>query len=227
MNFTYNERDTKAGPSGEVGIGGSGVNLLNIEIRTRGIEDLIKTLNRSLPKIILMRQANTLIYIGADLLARALPRTPYATGQLRESGEATVRIGRRKFRVAKGNADGTVAVETRGITKETTVQARTMDLDVSFSRYEDGLDIAQWVHEVIYAYEERPSKPAARKPNTGPKYLEQPFNERVDDYYDALTDMGALEADILSSTKVKSLKRGRFDVDMIELVVKQINLWGY
>jgi len=224
MGLTFNERSIKAAPSGMI-MEGSGVNLLNIY--TRGIEDLIKTLNRSLPQIITMRQANILINIGIDLLARALPRTPYATGQLRESGEATVRLGRRKFRVAKGNADGTVGVISVGITKETTAQTRTMGLDVSFSRFEDGVDIAQWTHEIIYAYEERPSRPAARKPNTGPKYLEIPFNERVDDYFNALTDMGALEADIRAARRVKRAKLGVHDVDMIELVAEKISFSGY
>ena len=224
MSLTFNERAIKAAPSGEI-LGGAGVNLLNIDVK--GIQELIKTLNKSLPRIITMRQANVLINIGIDLLANALPRTPWATGQLRESGEATVRIGRRHFRVAKGKADGTVEVETRGITRETLVKARTMNLDVSFSRYEGDLDIAQWTHEIIYAYEERPSRPAATKPFTGPKYLEQPFNERVDDYYNALTDMSSLERDILASTKVKSTKRGRYDVDIVELVEEKIAFGGY
>jgi len=221
MPLRLEHRAIKAAPSGEI-LGGAGVDLLNIEIDVRGIQELIKTLNKSLPRIITMRQANILIYIGIDLLANALPRTPWATGQLRESGEAIVRIGRRHFRVAKGKADGTVEVETRGITRDSLGKARTMDLDVSFSRYEDGLDIAQWTHEIIYAYEDRPSRPAATKQFTGPKYLEIPFNERIDDYYDALADLSMIERDILAATRIKSLKRGRYDVDMIELIEEQI-----
>uniref|UniRef100_A0A6M3KG88 Uncharacterized protein n=1 Tax=viral metagenome TaxID=1070528 RepID=A0A6M3KG88_9ZZZZ len=204
---------------------GVGIDLTNF--RLFGIEDLVRTFHSTLPRLLSARQAKILASIGIDLLARALPRTPYETGELRESGLVSMTIGNQWLDIATGNKDGTVTANLSKISVPRHV--RNINLEVSFYRIsrDGGLDIAQWVHEMLLPYDSRPSKPAARQPRTGPKFLEIPFNEKINDYYNLIADKSNLERDIAGLSRVRKRKKGPFDVDLVTLVESRIDSLGY
>lgn len=121
-----------------------------------------------------------LIKVMAYCLEEAAKRCPYDTGLLRESGMVTI------------NESDIVAVVSKGTgaTEEPSVEIlqqwvkkpyATIEADISFDREVKGRDLALWAHEELLRYVRRPKSGAqigkwfARKPGTGPKYLENAF----------------------------------------------------
>lgn len=126
----------------------------------------------------LLRQAQPTVPIASDTKGRLLPHA----GKLRESGRASILFGggKRVKDVATGRKDGGVNVNLGGIIGVKT--ANDVEARVSYYRVNDeGDDIALWAHEDLLPYISRPGgrKPeelrgyfVARRPGTGPKYLE-------------------------------------------------------
>jgi len=122
--------------------------------------------------------------IVIDVLRRSEPKVPWDTGQLRGSGRAVVLLGHShgggyEIDVGKGikyqgSGEGRIDMfmdKLRGKTK-----ARYVTGNVIYQRTGDGgVDVALWTHEDLNPY--GGSRPAARQPGTGPKYLENTWTE--------------------------------------------------
>jgi len=198
--------------------------------KVEGFDVLLKNLNK-IPNILSMRVARTLGAIVVDLLTHSQPRTPVETGELRESGTAIVRTGRRKHIVGKGSKDGHVGAQLTSIDKASLSGAKSITADVSYSRFnEKGQDVAMMMHELIAPFEDRESKsPAAKTPGTGPKYLEIPWLERRP-MYEAILLHGMLhlfEEDIKMATNIRKRTHERYMVDVVEITQRRISNIGY
>ena len=176
--------------------------------------------------------ANTMAAILIDLLSYSQPRVPLDTGELRESGWARIRFGRGEFlNIATGNKDGTVNARFNAITKARIKRSKTIRAEVIYNRLNaEGEDIAQWTHEELLPYEARPQTPAARYPDTGPKYLELAFLKRRQLYIRnmrrAIVGQG-FERRLASIMQVKNRKMGNYTVDVIKLMQNKIQQTGY
>lgn len=165
---------------------------------------------------------NAINVVGAivvDLLQSALPRTPYDTGELRESGRAfLIYDGGAKQDIGYGSREGTVKTTYNRI-KRKDVQ-HSVSGGVSFQRTgEEGTDVAVWTHEDLLPYDKRPLKPAARMPGTGPKYLEGPWYENRSVYVDWIQDAFShqtITKDLKSAIKVKSSQaKDKYEADIV------------
>lgn len=209
---------------------GRGLKASNVKVI--GIEETIRNLRKELPAIINIKIARTLAIIGVDLLANSMPRVPVDTGELRRSGVAFVRLGKRRFDVATGTEEGTVKADLGVVTSAGMGNVRAMHLDVAFYRMgNQGFDVAQWTHENLLAHEQRSAggPPAARTPGTGPKYLELPWKEKREAYIALLRGelTRGLERDIQLASKVRQRRVGKYEVDVVELVHNRIAKKGY
>ena len=184
-------------------------------------------------KIMTVTIARTLAGVAVDLLSTALPRTPIDTGELRESGTASLSIGRKKFIVGTGTKQGTVNVDLSSITGNALKGAKTLSANISFKRFSmdkgELVDIALWTHETLLPYVDRPDSPAARTPGTGPKYLEIPFYEKFNTYQYVLTNgvFGSVQRNISEAAIYTSRKKKPFEVDSIKIVSNRIRKSGY
>lgn len=142
-------------------------------------------------------------------------RVPYDTGELKASGIAILDFGRspkggsRVPIIARGNFfDASTAVQTNYsyITPELVKTVSKIRLQIQYTR--EGLhgeDIALWAHEELNPHGSG-LHPQARRPGTGPKYLEIPFNMLRGSYLrDIRRSVTRVQADI---EKVRR-KRGR------------------
>ena len=218
----------------------SRTNPFKATVHIDGFKETLKLLNSVLPKLLSYKIANAFTLIGADLLAHAQPRVPYETGQLRESGRATLRAGTGGQRiVAKGKADGTVDANL-GLFKSASLgKVRSFRMEVSYQRTgKSGEDIALWTHESLYPWDERPSggRPKgggpkfAKQVGTGPKYLEMAFIERSSRYLGYLKSVinsAAIANEIEKGSKVTVRKKGRYGVNVVDPVLDRIQLIGY
>lgn len=213
---------------------------MKASVHVDGFKETLKLLNKVLPSLLSYKIANAFSLIGADLLAHAQPRVPYDTGELRESGRATLRAGTGAGRiVAYGNADGTVKANI-GLFKSSTLgKARTFRMDVGYKRTgKHGDDVAVWSHETLLPHDERPPEDKkvrggpkyAKQLGTGPKYLEMAFIERSSRYIGFLRSVINSEQigkDIEHGSKVTKRKKGNYAVDVIDPVLTRIQLIGY
>lgn len=186
-----------------------------------GVDQTIRNLEGA-GKAIAYTVARALAFIAVDLLAKAQPRVPVETGELRESGRAQLKVSGYVLNVAEGNKDGTVNANTIKVSPDRAYSAKVMDAQVHYHKVVSSpkfpnFDVALFTHESIDHY--GGGKPSARTPGTGPKYLEGPYLENRDKYVKIIED----------AVKVKSLKnirkisssirsrRGKYTVDLIKL----------
>lgn len=213
-----------------------GLNLRELEIlqkNLRVVEDYIK-----------LRVIRTVGMIMVDLLAHALPRTPYDTGQLRASGTASVTTSfYQRFVVGKASSvfpHDIVEADLGRINSKTVKGMRRRSKifgNVSFRRTnEEGKDIAVWAHEVLLPYVPRPKPvhllgiPVATKPYTGPKYLEFAWNERVGEYTNLIKNIANpwdMETDIKGISRIRKRKYTKYTTDVVELVHRQLDAIGW
>ena len=172
-------------------------------LNTKDFTDLYKNLDVVIDSLIPSMAAEAVGEVAIDLLKHSVPRTPIysdwwgkpysESGRLRESGRATVlyREGKERVHVGFGKKDGGIDIDL-GRLKNAQGKVRgskRISSRVSFHRENElGEDIALWTHEELLPYIRRP-KPAnldevfvATHPRTGPKYLEEPFNQRRSTY---------------------------------------------
>jgi hypothetical protein len=190
-------------------------------VRARDIKDLNDNL-RIFEEYMSASGARLLGNIAIDLLSRTQPKVPWDTGQLRESGTAYVVYGGRSARVVgKGNRDGTVTANLSKVRGRIPKGVKFLSANVTYTRYnESGTDIALWTHEDLLPYEARPSTPAARKPGTGPKYLESTWWENRDKYLGWIQDVfsqDSISRDVQRMLGVKRPAKDKFEVDIVKL----------
>lgn len=197
-----------------------------IGISARDMADVISNLNIT-EEYLNFSAVKVMANIAIDLLSHSMPRVPYDTGELRESGTAVLLFGKpTKGRggayakvVGRGTAGGNVNADISAL-KGKHKGRGYVSANVTFTRFnERGEDIALWAHYDLLPYEARPAKPAARKPGTGPLYLEGPYLERKNQYIGWIKDAFSydkVEKDIRKGLSVK--KRGtEYMVDTVKL----------
>ena len=145
----------------------------------------LKILEKNLQNLsdnISYRVIQTLVEAGRKTLETALPMTPWDTGRLRRSGTVTLTMGNFKRDLFKGTKSGNVkktgkqpSVRQAGKILRRFGKAQVM---VHYRRpNKAGDDLAIWAHEDLNPYGAG-TIPSARKPGTGPKYLEKAFKQR-------------------------------------------------
>jgi len=163
-------------------------------------------------RLITEEVSRALIKHCAMVLDEAVARTPYRTGELRESGRVEIRTGAKQlsgktFPAVDVRADSQGNWEIRPHIESIKRPSRYMTAEISFERIDDGKDIALWAHEELLGYEDRPGtaaerradadqrnmdkvfyavKPGAYGIGTGPKYLESPFMEKLGRLFTAM-----------------------------------------
>ena len=137
---------------------------------------------------VVQRAIDWAVGAGVDTLEHALPLTPWDTGILRESGTVTMDLGNTRVDVASGRRDSDNIQILSGMNKLTpqlskrlSKRVRWIRAIVHFHRVSDSnegpRDVALWAHENLNPYGSD-TPPSARKPGTGPKYLEKAFKQR-------------------------------------------------
>lgn len=192
---------------------------------------------RTTADLIAYRAVEIVSYMGIDLLAHAQPRVPWDTGKLRRSGRVHVEANRKSFVIARGSKSGAISVRTNhlnfnslGRNIGSSGAPNTARVYVSYNRInEKGQDIAIWTHETLNPHDTRPNPPAARKPGTGPKYLEIALNERKQLWMQLfnLTMNKGISADLAKIAGVVRKRKNKYGVDIIKLVRNRINKKGY
>jgi len=191
--------------------------------------------------------ARAIAYCAVDLLAKAQPRVPLDPGKdggrLRKSGTASFMFGwggasGYAVDIAKGNIDGSIEVNMNKITGRLAggKQVKRLDAIIHYFREnEQGEDIALWTHESLMPYEARSAKKPnddlyyARTAGTGPKYLEIPWLQNVDDYTMILRD-AVYKKSIQNISKISSTikaKQGKYGVNLVKLHRNRISTLGY
>lgn len=127
--------------------------------------------------------AEALGEVAFDILEDSNRACPIDTGQLRNSAKAFLsRQGRRDlheiYRIAGASSKDPTSGDVTGIGPQVPQLSQEWNLFVSYSRYNSrGEDIAVWTHEDLNPY--GGGSPAAKQPGTGPKYLENSFNQHA------------------------------------------------
>lgn len=190
-------------------------------VRARDIKDLNDNLV-IFGEYISISGARLLGNIAIDLLSKTQPKVPWDTGQLRESGTAYVVYGGRSAQVVgRGTKDGGVKANLGRVKGRIPKGVNLLTANVTYRRFGDnGRDIAVWTHEELLPFEARPARPAARKPGTGPKYLESTWYENRDQYLNWIQDtfsQDSISRDIQKMLSVKRTAKGKFEVDTVKL----------
>ena len=168
-----------------------------------------------------MKAAMILSEIGVDLLYNTLPVTPEDTGELKESGTVTLQFFGGYKDIAKGTKDDYVNRIGEPSLNQTK-KATKMNVLVSFVRTNEfGEDIALWAHEELNPYGSS-THPRARKYNTGPKYLENTWNQRKAGYINQLNTIGDIEEAIRASSAVIQKAKSKFAVDVIKVDLNKL-----
>jgi len=185
---------------------------------------------------IAIRAAEAISASLIDGLAETQPRVPWDTGQLRKSGRVSLSIGMSGKTMAKGNKGGTVRL-MRGGDPLNFWSANTMlrnikmkpriQGSITYTRTKDGRDIALWTHEDLNPHDTRPNPPAARKPGTGPKYLEMVVNERQQKWISLIFNSARNVP--FEIKHISDIKRGKgsYSVDRVRLILNRIKRKGY
>ena len=189
-----------------------------VGISTKQIKDITDNLT-ILGEYLTLSGIHVVAAIVVNLLQHALPRTPYDTGQLRESGRAYILTDSGYYDVGRGSKDGTVSTRYGKVKRGSVNRVSGV---VQFSRSgERGTDVAVWTHEDLLPYDMRPQKPAARKPGTGPKYLEHPWMENKGTYIDWIQDVfshAEIAKDIKAATRTLGTQaKEKYMVDRVKL----------
>jgi len=208
---------------------GSGVSSVDVT----GLDDVLSNI-KAFGDLVTVKVAQSVAAIVTDLLANAQPRVPVDTGELRESGTASIQAGRhRTMIIATGNADGGVDSQISGINKASISHSRQITGEVSYAKMVGSFDVAIYTHEDLSPYTGEPGtrdNPRARTPGTGPKYLDIAWRERQN-YYTQLLDEAlsnkVLSEDVALVSRIKKRKTGKHTVDETEIVQSKIDKSGY
>jgi len=191
-------------------------------------------------KVIKWSVARAIAYCSVDLLARAQPRVPVDTGELRESGRVSIGFGfYSALNIASGRKDGGVDANVSKITPDKLTK-NVNQIRANIGYYKEGklhgepLDVAVWTHEVLEAYGDRPNPYKftgtyyAKTKHTGPKYLELPWIEKIDEYLDIIEKAATTDSlkHIQQITKTIP-KTGNYTVNLTKLVEGRISSIGY
>lgn len=200
---------------------------VDVTIDNSEFELLKKNLDRA-ESVVAFAIGRALSFVAIDLLARAQPRVPIDSGELRQSGRARLYISGNPLVVGYGRADGSIQADTTKITKSRFMRGlptnRNLRSEVSYERYNQGFDVAIFTHEYIKDYTGEVGNKAqglyfARTPGTGPKYLERPFLEQRDNYHKIIAKV-AREGVIKGIKEISStirVRRGKYTVNLIKL----------
>ena len=164
------------------------------------IKELMKSLTSVNDRMSFYRLATQyisfmLIAFCKTILNEAVSRTPYRSGELRDSGKVIIRTGQKQTEniAVDVRADKFGTYELRSWITSIKRPAALLTAEISFERTERGRDVALWAHEELlpHTYRADPGREAlleetgrdqiwiATKEGTGPKYLEGPFNEHI------------------------------------------------
>lgn len=139
-------------------------------------------------------------------------RVPIDTGELKGSG--TARIA--GIPVAQGNrdkfSDQIRIIKTPHISD--LLHKKHININVQYIRWnERGQDIAFWAHQDLNPYGSATS-PKARTPNTGPKYLEIPFNMlKADTIAEIKESVRTIDEDIEKSKTIIAQENARLKAE--------------
>lgn len=202
-------------------------------VEVTGLSDVIDNLN-AFKQLVTLKVARAVGLVALDLMANAQPRVPMDTGELRESGTATMKLGRGgRLVIGTGNADGTVNGDLGRIRLADLKHVRTVRSEVSYSKMRDYFDIAVYAHEQLAPYNGQhgtKDRPVAQEPGTGPKYLDIPWRQKKSIYIKFIKDAISgkeLEHDIQQIAKIKQHRVGKFTVDVVKLTQSNIANYGY
>jgi hypothetical protein len=210
---------------------GSGITSKDLEVT--GLDDVLANL-RAMKDLVTVKLTNVVAGIVTDLLAYSQPRVPVDTGELRESGTASIKAGRhRAMVVATGNADGTVTSQLSSITKQSISNTRMLSGEVNYTKMREGFDVAVFTHENLSPYTGEHGtidNPIAQTPGTGPKYLAMSWLERQSYYVQLIQEAmsnKSLSEDVALISRIKKRRTGKYTVDEVELVQSRIDSKGY
>jgi len=208
-------------------------------VSTSEFTSLIDNL-KTLGILINYKAARAIANVALDLMSKVQPRVPYGVytrgendppaGRLRRSGRIHMYARGKGFKtIGYGMEDGTVMADLTKVTHQWVKGAKDLNINIQYTRENDeGDDIAVWCHEELNPYGTT-TPPRARYPNTGPKYLEIPWEENKDTYMSYLK--GELSADVLTrdiaKIAVTKSRRKKFMVDSVDLVEDRIGILGY
>jgi hypothetical protein len=214
MNFDFNPKVlTWSGPQDPIGKGG-------VSLTTLGIKETLEVLGR-FKQFISINTARAVSGVLTHLLANAQPRVPVDTGELRESGRATLNLGYHTITVGKGKKDGTAQFFLGNVRSSLVGKATEISGDVTYFRLnEEGKDIALWTHEDLFPYGSG-KHPRARTPGTGPKYLENTWLQYEKHYIDFLKDSLSgqkFENELSKVSRLKQKRVGLYTLDYVDLV---------
>lgn len=191
--------------------------------------------------------ARAIAYCAVDLLAKAQPRVPLDPntwgGKLRRSGTVSFMFGWSgssgyAVDIAKGKKDGSIDVDMGKMKGRLsrTKQVKRLDAIVHYFRENEfGENIALWAHENLRPYEDRSAKRPndelyfARTPDTGPKYMEIPWLQSVDDYTKIIKNAVVKDSvrNIGRISSTMAAKRGKYTVNLVRLHRNRISTLGY
>lgn len=185
---------------------------------------------RKVDKAVSLIAARAMASVIIDLFAKAQPRVPKDTGELRESGRAYIRFGNGAYKeIATGNEDGSINANLGKITLSSIGNAKVIRTEIKYERTTvKGFDVAVWTHFNINPAGS--SSPAARTAGTGPFYLMAPFDQNKDKYIRYIQDVCAgrsFEKSIALASKIKQRRTGKYDVDFVDISLSRIESRGY
>ena len=220
----------------------------NISVRVFD-EDVVQT-NKNLgavAKCISYTMARAVGYIAVDLLAKAQPRVPVDTGDLRKSGRASIFLGwggRTGYAldIGRGNQGGRglgpIERNLNKITRKRIERGRraitSANAIVGYSRegelHGEPIDVALWAHEYLRPHSERseegtPGQYYARVSGTGPKYLELPWLENLKTYTSILKQ--AARSDCLVNLRKITTRIRKKDREIVILHANKLDSLGY
>jgi len=200
--------------------------LRGVTTSTIGIEETILNL-RNLSTFVKMKAAMMLSEIGIDLLYNALPRTPQDTGQLKDSSTVTLSFFGTYKNIARGTKDDYVNIIGEPSLNQIR-NANQINVLVYFTRTNEfGEDIALWAHEELNPYGSS-THPRARKPGTGPKYLEGAWLDNKSKYISRLQSVGNIAEDVQAGLEMVHKAKDKNAVDVVRLNLSKLlgNLKG-
>jgi len=223
----------------------SGVSNISVNVFEEDFKQVIKNLN-TVGKVISYTMARAVGYIAVDLLAKAQPRVPVDTGELRKSGRANILLGWSPttgyaLEIGRGSQSGRslgpIERNLRKITRKRIERGKraitNIDARVSYSREGelngDPIDVALWTHEYLRPHEERgnrvPGQYYAKVAGTGPKYLELAWLENLNDYKRILKQAAQNDC-LVNLRKITRIIRKK-DREIVQLHANKIDSLGY
>jgi len=146
------------------------------------IDAQIKKVKQRLNKaeaLIALEIAEALAELGKEILTDSNELCPFETGELRNSGKATLSRQGGRDRTVVGYVGGASSSGGGSVYGVTVLPQSSYwwELELSYDRFKDSFDVALFTHENLNPYGSGP--PAARQPGTGPKYLERAYIRNI------------------------------------------------